>query len=237
MKQAQTSSIADLNWSELQRQLDEYGYAKLPRLISADDCHALIAGYEEQALFRTTINMARYRFGIGEYKYYQYPLPALLHQLREGLYPELAKCANRWLSYFKADFAYPETLPEFLQQCRQADQLRATPLILKYEQDGYNCLHQDLYGEVYFPFQVVFALNQRELDYRGGQFLLVEQRPRAQSRGHVIELEQGEGLIFPTRHRPVAGTRGYYRASLRHGVATISSGTRYSMGLIFHDAK
>jgi len=233
----QALSLAELDWASLQRTLDEEGYAKLPRLIELDACEQLIAGYQDDSLYRKTIPMARYRFGIGEYKYYDAPLPSLVQQIREGLYPELAKTANRWLKYLNRPPEYPETLEAFLEQCHEAGQRRATPLILKYETGGYNCLHQDLYGELFFPFQVVFALNQQGEDYTGGEFLLVEQRPRAQSRGHVITLNQGEGLIFPTQQRPVAGTRGYCRVTLRHGVGTVTSGTRYSMGIIFHDAK
>jgi uncharacterized protein len=229
--------IAALDWESIQQTLDEMGYAKVPVLLDQVQCQEMMATYEQESLFRNTINMARYRFGIGEYKYYQAPLPEMIQQLREGIFPKLAKAANRWNEQLRLDTFYPTTLSEFLDQCHQKEQLRSTPLILKYEEGGYNCLHQDLYGVVYFPFQVVFALNQKEVDYTGGEFLLVEQRPRAQSRGHVITLEQGEGLIFPTNHRPVLGSRGYYRTILRHGVSTITSGTRYTLGVIFHDAK
>ncbi|MCY9691370.1 2OG-Fe(II) oxygenase [Paenibacillus alginolyticus] len=229
--------IADLDWNFIQQSLDEHGYAKLPGLLSHTECKEIISTYEEEGNFRATIDMARYRFGIGEYKYYNAPLPFMLQQLREGLYPELAITANRWLEQLGHNASYPATSAEFLEQCHQEGQNRPTPLILKYEAGGYNCLHQDLYGEVFFPFQVVFALNQREVDFTGGELLLVEQRPRAQSRGHVITLKQGEGLIFPTNHRPVLGTRGYYRTTLRHGVSTVTTGTRYSLGIIFHDAK
>jgi hypothetical protein len=229
--------VAALDWDSLQESLDEHGYAKLPSLLDKTECQQLIDTYEVENHFRSTVDMARYRFGIGEYKYYGAPLPDLLQQLREQFYPELAKTANRWLEQFGRAAAYPETLIDFLEQCHNEDQTRSTPLILKYEAGGYNCLHQDLYGKVFFPFQIVFALNQKEQDYTGGEFLLVEQRPRAQSRGHVITLEQGEGLIFPTNHRPVPGTRGYYKTTLRHGVSTVTSGTRYSLGIIFHDAK
>jgi uncharacterized protein len=229
--------IANIDWNSLQQTLDEQGYASIPSILDKDQCNEIMSTYEEESHFRSTINMARYRFGNGEYKYYQAPLPDLLQQLRDGFYPELAKTANRWLEQLGRDAVYPAALSEFLVQCHQQGQLRSTPLILKYEAGGYNCLHQDLYGEVFFPFQVVFALNQKEKDFRGGEFLLMEQRPRAQSRGHVITLEQGEGLIFPTNHRPVLGLRGYYKTTLRHGVSTITSGTRYSLGIIFHDAK
>jgi hypothetical protein len=229
--------IAALDWGLLQQTLDEQGYAPLPSLLNPDECIDIMNTYEQAARFRSTIDMARYQFGIGEYKYYQAPLPDLLQQLRDGLYPELAKTANRWLEQLGRDTVYPAVLPAFLEQCHEQGQLRSTPLILKYEAGGYNCLHQDLYGEVFFPFQVVFALNQKGTDYTGGEFMLTEQRPRAQSRGHVITLEQGAGLIFPVNHRPVSGTRGYYKTTLRHGVSTITSGTRYSLGIIFHDAK
>jgi uncharacterized protein len=229
--------IAALEWDTLQQQLDEQGYAKVPILLDKQQCNEIINTYEQEGFFRSTINMARYRFGMGEYKYYQAPLPEPLQQLRECFYPELAKTANRWQEWLGRDGNYPTALPAFLEQCHQQEQLRSTPLILKYEAGGYNCLHQDLYGDVSFPFQVVFALNQKAVDYTGGEFLLVEQRPRAQSRGHVITLEEGAGLIFPTNNRPVQGTRGYYRTTLRHGVSTITSGTRYTLGIIFHDAK
>ncbi|MFP3389894.1 2OG-Fe(II) oxygenase [Brevibacillus sp. SIMBA_040] len=229
--------IAALDWAHLQQTLDEQGYAILPSILEPDQCKDIIATYSDDALFRSTIDMARYRFGIGQYRYYQAPLPPLLQQLREGFYPELAKAANRWLGQLGKDAIYPATLSDFLDRCHQHGQSRPTPLLLKYEAGGYNCLHQDLYGEVYFPFQVVFVLSQKEIDYTGGEFLLLEQRPRAQSRGHVITLAQGAGLIFPTNHRPVAGARGYYRATLRHGVSTITAGNRYSLGIIFHDAK
>jgi hypothetical protein len=230
-------SIAALDWNLLQETLDGQGYAAIPSFLDKNQCKDIINSYEEEANFRSTIDMARYRFGSGEYKYYQAPLPDLLQQLRYGFYPELAKTANRWLKLLGHDAVYPPALPEFLDQCHQQGQLRSTPLILKYEAGGYNCLHQDLYGAVFFPFQVVFALNQKETDYTGGEFLLMEQRPRAQSRGHVLQLEQGAGVIFPTNHRPVSGSRGYYKTTLRHGVSTITSGTRYSLGIIFHDAK
>jgi len=229
--------IADLDWQSLQQQLDEQGYAPMPVLLEEDECMKIIETYDQDSFSRSTINMGRYRFGIGEYKYYQAPLPDLLQQLREGFYPELSKTANRWQERLGKSANYPPALPEFLVHCHEHEQLRSTPLILKYEMGGYNCLHQDLYGDVFFPFQVVFALNEKEIDYTGGEFLLVEQRPRAQSRGHVITMERGSGLIFPTNNRPVLGTRGYYRTTLRHGVSTITSGTRYTLGIIFHDAK
>ncbi|PTX61305.1 hypothetical protein C8P63_107100 [Melghirimyces profundicolus] len=232
-----TERVASLDWKLLQQSLDEHGYALIPSLLDKDQCREIINMYDQESFFRSTIDMTRYRFGRGEYKYFQSPLPPLLQQLRTSFYPELAKTANRWLQRLGDDAIYPSDLQEFLNQCHQQGQVRPTPLILKYEAGGYNCLHQDLYGDIFFPFQVVFALNQRGVDYTGGEFMLVEQRPRAQSRGHVITLEQGSGLIFPTHHRPVSGKRGYYKTRLRHGVSTVTSGTRYSLGIIFHDAK
>lgn len=228
--------VQGLDWNSLQQQLDEQGYATFSPILSADQCAEFIQAYGEESLYRTTIDMKRYRFGVGEYKYFQSPLPKMLLQLREAFYPELAHAANRWLTHLGQERRYPDSLDVFLEECRQAGQTRTTPLILKYEAGGYNCLHQDLYGDVFFPFQVLLTLNQQGEDYEGGEFLLVEQRPRQQSRGHVIRLEQGAGVIFPTSFRPVEGTRGYYRATLRHGVGTLTSGTRYSLGIIFHDA-
>jgi uncharacterized protein len=237
MSKSLINRMAELDWTSLQQQLDEQGFAPLPVLLDEDECQEIIDTYDKERFFRSTINMGRYRFGMGEYKYYQSPLPDLLQQLREGFYPELAKTANRWQEWLGRQADYPPSLAEFLEQCHERGQERTTPLILKYEEGGYNCLHQDLYGDVFFPFQVVFALNQKEVDYTGGEFLLVEQRPRAQSRGHALTMERGAGLIFPANNRPVSGTRGYYRTTLRHGVSTITSGTRYTLGMIFHDAK
>ncbi|CAG7627088.1 2OG-Fe(II) oxygenase [Paenibacillus allorhizosphaerae] len=229
--------VASLDWVLLHQALDEQGYAAIPALLREEECGELRAMYEEESHFRTRIDMARYRFGSGEYKYFQAPLPPLVQTLRAALYPELAVAANRWLQCLGQEAMYPADLQPFLDQCHRQEQTRPTPLLLKYEAGGYNCLHQDLYGDIHFPFQVVIALNRRETDYTGGEFLLVEQRPRAQSRGHAVTIEQGGALIFPTQRRPVEGTRGYYQTTLRHGVSTVTSGTRYSLGVIFHDAK
>lgn len=214
--------IASLNWAAMHQSLDGVRYVKLSTLLDKNECEEIIKMYDQSPYFRSTINMERYRFGSGEYKYFQAPLPPVLQELRTHFYPQLATAANCWLNQLGKDTIYPADHKEF-KQCHQKEQVRSTPLILKYEEGGYNCLHQDLYGEIHFPFQVLFALNQREKDYTGGESVLVEQRPRAQSRGHVITLEQGEALIFPTNHRPVLGTRGYYKTTLRHGVSTITS--------------
>ncbi|KOP81172.1 2OG-Fe(II) oxygenase [Cytobacillus solani] len=229
--------IKSLNWESIQNELDEQGFAKLPAILTKEECDYFIELYSEEGSYRTTINMTRYRFGNGEYKYFSYPLPEAIQRLRESFYPELSKTANRWLGYLKKPAQFPDNLQEFLKSCEEYEQTRPTPLILKYEKGGFNCLHQDLYGDVFFPFQVVFVLNQRDKDYTGGESLLVEQIPRAQSRAHVITLEQGGALIFPTNHRPSLGKKGYYKNTVRHGVSTVTTGERYGLGIIFHDSK
>jgi uncharacterized protein len=229
--------ISRFDWNALEHAIDENGFATMPPTLTPQESRALIELYQDESKFRTRIDMARHRFGIGEYKYFAYPLPPLVQELREALYPHLASVANRWMDLLGTNISYPEELSSFLQLCHDHGQSRPTPLLLRYEAGGYNCLHQDLYGNVAFPFQVLFVLNQLNVDYTGGESLLIEQRPRAQSLGRVITLEQGEGLIFPTHHRPIAGTRGWYRANVRHGVSPLTSGLRYTLGVIFHDAK
>lgn len=199
--------VESLDWETIQHELDEQGFAKLPVILTKEECEFFIDMYGVEESYRTTINMTRYRFGNGEYKYFSYPLPDIIQHLREAFYLALAKTANRWLSYLKKTEQYPEQLQDFLNTCEEYNQTRPTPLLLKYETGGFNCLHQDLYGDIFFPFQVVFLLNQRDQDFCGGESLLVEQIPRAQSRGHVITLEQGSALIFPTHHRPVLGKK------------------------------
>ena len=181
--------------------------------------------------------MARFRFGVGDYHYFADPLPPLVNELRRHAYPHLAPIANRWMEALGLPERYPKQLAEFLKRCRQAGQKKPTPLLLHYETGGYNCLHQDLYGELAFPFQMVCFLSEPGRDYRGGEFLLVEQRPRAQSIGRAISARQGEILLFTTRYKPVEGARGYYRANIRHGVSPLGAGKRYTLGIIFHDAK
>jgi hypothetical protein len=196
----------------------------------------LIAIYPERERFRSRIVMERLRYGVGEYKYFARPMPEIVEQLRTELYARLIANANRWAERLRSRESYPDSLASFLKICAAHGQSRPTPLILHYEAGGYNCLHQDLYGEVAFPLQFTCALSRRERDFEGGELLLVEQRPRAQSRGEAIALDEGEGIIFANRYRPVAGSRGFHRVNMRHGVSTITAGERYALGVIFHDA-
>jgi Uncharacterized protein conserved in bacteria len=220
------------------------GFAKLPVVLDPAECHTLACLYLQDPPFRSRVDMARYRFGSGEYKYFAAPLPPVVQSLREELYGRLAPTANRWRVRLKPDTtdvdpatdAYPAALPDFLARCHAAGQKRPTPLLLSYIAGDYNCLHQDIYGALAFPLQVVFALSRAGADYQGGELLLVEQRPRAQSRGHAVRIEQGAGVIFATRERPMAGTRGDYRVKMRHGVSTVTEGARLTLGIIFHDA-
>jgi hypothetical protein len=212
------------------------GFSKVPGLLTQGQCEELQGLYGEGALFRSIINMQRYRFGKGEYKYFAYPLPGLLQELRSKYYTLLAPVANAWMQALNIETVYPEQHEAFLKQCHDHKQLRPTPLVLRYEAGGYNTLHQDLYGQVYFPFQMVLALSQPGRDYEGGEFVMTEQVPRAQSKAQVIPLNQGDALIFTTNFRPVQGARGYYRAAMKHGVSEVRSGVRYALGIIFHDA-
>ena len=223
-------------WESIQASLDEKGYAPVSGILSQDKCRELSSLYSKNDLYRSTINMERYRFGRGEYKYFSYPLPTFIQTLRESLYPPLAQLANNWMEKLSIATRFPLEHEKLIQECRLKNQTRPTPLILKYEAGGYNTLHQDLYGEVYFPFQVVFALSKSGEDFEGGEFVLIEQLPRAQSRAHVIHLHQGDALIFTTNFRPVKGTKGYYRAKMKHGVSPLTSGKRFALGIIFHDA-
>jgi uncharacterized protein len=227
--------IAELDWGALTAQIDADGFVQTPPVYSAGECRELAASFED-GHFRSTIDMRRYRFGEGAYKYFDAPLPALIEQARGALYPPLAELANAWAERLGERGDYPADLDAFLDRCHRAGQTRPTPLILRYAEGGHNTLHQDIYGDVAFPLQAVTVLDRPGEDFKGGQFVLLEQRPRAQSRAHVIELRRGAFLIFATRHRPVQGTRGYYRANMRHGVATVLSGQRTTLGVIFHDA-
>ncbi|MGA2742254.1 MAG: 2OG-Fe(II) oxygenase [Bryobacteraceae bacterium] len=229
--------LANLKWDEIEASLGWCGYAKLPPLLTADECAALIALYPRRELFRSRIEMARYRFGVGDYQYFDYPLPEIVRELRERSYAPLAAIANRWMEALGGEMRFPARLRQFTAECHAAGQTKATPLLLHYEAGGYNCLHQDLYGDLAFPLQLVCFLSEPEADYTGGDFLLVEQRPRAQSIGHAIHARRGEAVVFTTRYRPVKGARGFYRANNKHGVSPLLSGVRYTLGIIYHDAR
>ena len=231
-----TSDIAALDWPALHDALDRDGYAVTPPLLSAEDCASLSARFDDDSAFRSTIDMGRHRFGAGSYRYFAAPLPPAVAAARAAFYPPLASIANAWSGRLGAEERFPATLDGFLDRCHAAGQVKPTPLMLRYGAGGHNALHQDLYGDVAFPFQVVTPLDRPGEDFTGGQFVLVEQRPRAQSRAHVVEPPQGAFVIFPTRLRPVDGSRGAYRVGMRHGVATVRSGRRTTLGIIFHDA-
>ncbi len=229
--------VADLDWDAIEQSLWRHGYAKTPPLLTAEECAALIAMYGERERFRSRVEMERFRFGVGDYQYFAAPLPPLVQALRVHAYAPLAAIANAWERALGTATQHPATLAAMQMLCRRHGQTKPTPLLLHYEAGGYNCLHQDLYGDVVFPLQLTCFLSRPGVDYDGGEFLLVEQRPRAQSRGEAIATDQGEIVVFATRHRPIEGARGWYRAALRHGVSTIRRGTRYTLGVIFHDAK
>jgi hypothetical protein len=229
--------LAALDWDELGRGLDAVGHAVTPPILTAAECAALIGMYGDDRRFRSTVEMGRYRFGEGEYRYFAEPLPPLVAELRRHFFPRLAPVANRWVAALGAAERFPTDLKAWLARCAAKGQRRPTPLLLRYVAGGYNCLHQDVYGALAFPLQVTIALSEHGRDYEGGEFLLVEQRPRAQSRGEAIVLERGAAIVFPNRHRPVAGARGPYRATVRHGVSRIRTGERLALGIIFHDAE
>ncbi len=229
--------VAALNWEEAARDLDAQGCAVLKGLLSVEECRALAALYGEDRLFRSRIVMGRHGFGRGEYKYFSYPLPQPIAELRPLLYARLQAIANRWNEAMGIDIAYPESHEAFLARCHHAGQLRPTPLLLQYQAGDYNCLHQDLYGEHVFPLQVAILLSEPGSDFEGGEFVLTEQRPRMQSRAEVVPLRQGDAVAFAVHVRPVQGTRGVYRVNMRHGVSRLRSGHRHTLGVIFHDAK
>jgi uncharacterized protein len=227
--------IAGIDAAQLTASLDERGYATLPALLDPGECRALAALYADEAAFRSRVVMQRHGFGRGEYKYLRYPLPPPVAELRRALYPLLAPVANRWREALREEGRFPATLDDFLAACHAAGQARPTPLILRYAAGDYNCLHQDLYGALVFPLQLTILLSD-PADFAGGEFLLVEQRPRMQSKGEVVPLRQGEAVVFAVHHRPVRGTRGFYRVNHRHGVSRLRSGERSTLGIIFHDA-
>jgi uncharacterized protein len=233
---AEADPLAAVDWDEVIAALDERGYAITPPLLSPAQCRAIAKLYPREEVFRSRVVMQRHNFGRGEYKYFCYPLPPTVEGLRQAVYACLAPIANVWREQLNEEGRFPPSLAAYLDQCHKAGQQRPTPLLLKYGAGDYNCLHQDLYGDLVFPLQLTILLSAPQQDFTGGEFLLVEQRPRAQSRGEVVPLQQGEAVIFPVHHRPVKATRGYYRVTMRHGVSRLRSGRRYTLGIIFHDA-
>jgi hypothetical protein len=225
------------DWNAIEPDLDEQGFAVIPRLLSPDECRGVTSLYPDDMRFRSRVVMERHGFGRGEYKYFTYPLPDTVAKLRTSIYPRLAPIANRWNEAMGLDVRYPDRLDEFLERCHKAGQTQPTALMLEYGAGDYNCLHQDLYGEHVFPLQVAILLSQPGKDFTGGEFVMTEQRPRMQSRPMVVPLVQGDAVVFAVHHRPVQGTRGVYRVNLRHGVSKIRGGHRHTLGIIFHDAK
>jgi hypothetical protein len=229
--------VAALDWPRIAADLDAHGSAAVPSMLEPGDCAALAGAYARDEGFRKRIVMAQHGFGRGEYKYFAYPLPDVIAELRTALYPPLAAIANRWNEAMGIPVRFPGDHAAYLQRCHRAGQTRPTPLLLQYGVGDYNCLHQDLYGEHVFPLQITVLLSAPGRDFTGGEFVLVEQRPRQQSRAEVVALAQGDAVIFPVRHRPVAGARGTYRVTLRHGVSRVRAGHRLTAGIIFHDAQ
>jgi hypothetical protein len=228
--------VESLPWDKVARELDAYGCATLPALVTAAECDGVAALYGRDGIFRSRVVMERHGFGKGEYKYFDYPLPGLVERLRTAIYPHLAPVANRWNEAMGLDVRYPPEHADFLGRCHDAGQVRPTPLILRYGAGDYNCLHQDLYGDHVFPIQLAILLSEPGQDFTGGEFVMTEQRPRMQSRAEVVPLRKGDAVAFAVHDRPVKGTRGHYRVKLRHGVSRLRSGHRHTLGIIFHDA-
>ena len=229
--------VAALDWQHIATQLDQFGCATVGPLLSPDECAVTSLRYNDDSIYRSRVIMARHGFGRGEYKYFAYPLPEIVASLRASLYPRLAEIANRWNERMGVDQRFPSEHAAYLKRCHAGGQTKPTPLLLRYGAGDYNCLHQDVYGELVFPLQVAFLLSRPGEDFSGGEFVLTEQRPRMQSRAEVVPLRQGEGVIFPVHHRPVQGTRGVYRVNMRHGVSRLREGRRHTLGIIFHDGK
>ena len=229
-------AVDRLDWAALTDEIDAYGSAQTPQLLDTEQCQAISAMYDEVERFRSTIDMARYRFGSGQYRYFDHPLPEPVARLREAFYPHLLPIARDWADKLRRPAPWPDTLAEWLDMCHAAGQTKPTPILLRYGPGDWNALHRDLYGDLVFPLQVVIGLDRPGVDHTGGEFLLVEQRPRAQSRGYATTLQQGHAVVFTTRDRPVASTRGWSTAPVRHGVATVRSGRRHTLGLVLHDA-
>jgi hypothetical protein len=237
MPSAAARRVAAVDWSRVEQELDADGWSRLGALLSAAECAALARSFDRDVRFRATVDMERHGFGRGAYRYFSAPLPTVVGTLRAALYARLVPTARRWAAVLGGDDALPDTLDEYLAHCHRAGQCRPTPLLLRYRAGDYNCLHQDLYGAVAFPLQVVIPLSRPAADYQGGELLFVEQRPRRQSRGTALAPAAGEGVVFTNRQRPVAGGRGAYRVQMRHGLSTVTGGERLALGLIFHDAR
>lgn len=228
--------IAAIDWHHILDDLDRKGWATTGPLLTGGEREGLASAYDEESLYRSRVIMARHGFGRGEYRYFAYPLPPLVQQLRAGFYERLVPLANRWRAAIGMDEAFPPSHADYVERCHAAGQVRPTPLILRYEAGDYNCLHQDIYGALNFPLQAAFLLSEPGVDFTGGELVLTEQRPRMQSRAQVVSLEAGEGVIFAVNQRPVQGTRGTYRVAMRHGVSEIRTGRRHTLGIIMHDA-
>lgn len=235
MKEIQ-SKVETINWQGITEEMNKKGYTIIPEFLSENQCKEMIDRYDNPKGYRKTVVMERYRFGMGEYKYFDYPLPELVQAIRENIYPKLVPIANLWMNVLKIEKTFPKTLRELQKQCHSNHQLKPTPLILKYGIGGFNTLHQDVYGDVYFPLQTVLFLNEPDEEYTGGEFVIIQQTPRAQSKAIVLKPKKGDMLIFTTNFRPVKGTKGYYRVHMKHGVSELYSGKRYTLGVIFHDA-
>jgi uncharacterized protein len=233
--QSEEDRISRYDWRRIDSELSSYGSAVLQKLLTSKECQQIAALYSEEEHFRSHIIMARHGFGKGEYRYFKYPLPKLLASLRAAFYSRLAPIANQWSERMGEETRYPAEHIDFLKRCHDRGQLRPTPLLLQYVPGDYNCLHQDLYGELAFPIQVAILLSEPGTDFTGGEFILAEQRPRMQTRAEVVALTQGDSVAFAVHHRPVEGTRGTYRVNLRHGVSRVRSGRRHTVGIIFHD--
>ena len=228
--------IQQQDWDSITGNLHSKGFSVVENVLTAAECRQLISDYQQKDNYRKTIVMERYRFGIGEYKYFSYPLPDLITNIRQTVYKYIAPVANKWMEVLNIDKTFPATHPELQDLCKRNGQDKPTVLILKYGAGGFNTLHQDLYGDIYFPMQVVLFLNEPEEDYTGGEFVLTEQIPRAQSKANVLKPRRGDMLIFTTNFRPVKGSKGYYRVNMKHGVSPLHNGNRHTLGIIFHDA-
>jgi uncharacterized protein len=229
--------IGNVSWDKVAADVNETGWSMLQGVLTANEATATAALYSGHPNFRSTVVMARHGFGRGEYKYFAYPLPPLVADLRASIYPHLSSIANHWNQLMGIDVRFPDAHEQFIARCHQAGQTRPTPLLLQYGEGDYNALHQDLYGEHVFPLQVAFLLSEPAVDFTGGEFVLTEQRPRMQTRAEVVPLRKGDAVIFAVHHRPQKGSKGYYRVNMRHGVSRIRSGHRHTLGVIFHDAK